>query len=53
VKTVEELEPIRFPEPEPEQEEVMKVEIEDENGDNHISDEDLRDEITGQMKLFD
>jgi topoisomerase-4 subunit A len=51
VKTVEELEPLRFPEPEPE--ETMKVEIEDENGDSQISDEDLRDEITGQMKLFD
>ena len=53
VQTVEELEPTRFPEPEPEQEETMKVEIEDENGDSQISDEDLRDEITGQMKLFD
>jgi Type IIA topoisomerase (DNA gyrase/topo II, topoisomerase IV), A subunit len=51
VKTVEELEPTRFPEPEPQ--ETIKVEIDEENGDNHISDSDLRDEITGQMKLFD
>jgi len=53
VKTVEELEPLRFPEPEPEQQETMKVEIDEENGENSISDADLRDEITGQMKLFD
>ena len=53
VKTVEELEPVRFPEPEPEPQEAMKVEIEDENGDTPVSDADLRDEITGQMKLFD
>ena len=53
VKTVEELEPLRFPEPEPEPQEAMKVEIEDENGDTPVSDADLRDEITGQMKLFD
>ena len=48
---MEELEPTRFPEPEPQ--ETMKVEIEDENGDTPLSDADLRDEITGQMKLFD
>ncbi|MCE5204563.1 MAG: DNA gyrase/topoisomerase IV subunit A [Porphyromonadaceae bacterium] len=53
VKTVEELEPVRFPEPEPEPQETMKVEIDEENGDSTISDADLRDEITGQMKLFD
>ncbi len=53
VKTVEELESLRFPEPEPEPQEAMKVEIEDENGDTPVSDADLRDEITGQMKLFD
>ena len=51
VKEVEELEPTRFPEPEPQ--ETMKVEIEDENSDTPLSDADLRDEITGQMKLFD
>ncbi len=53
VKTVEELEPVRFPEPETEQQETMKVEIGEENGDTPLSDSDLRDEITGQMKLFD
>lgn len=53
VKTVEELEPTRFPEPEPELQETMKVEIDEENGDSPVSDADLRDEITGQMKLFD
>ncbi len=52
VREVEELEPTRFPEPEPEQQESMKVEIEDENGETPLSDADLRDEITGQMKLF-
>ena len=52
VKTVEELEPVRFPEPEAEPQETMKVEIDEENGENTISDADLRDEITGQMKLF-
>ncbi len=31
----------------------MKVEIDDENGDSDISNIDLIDEITGQMKLFD
>jgi topoisomerase-4 subunit A len=53
VKTVEELEPVRFPEPEPEPQETMNVEIDEENGDSPLSDADLRDEITGQMKLFD
>ncbi len=53
VKTVEELEPLRFPEPEPDLQETMKVEIDEENGDTQLSDSDLRDEITGQMKLFD
>ncbi len=58
VTEVEELDPLRFPEPEEQPQEVMKVEIEEENGenletgDNDISDADLKDEITGQMKLF-
>jgi topoisomerase-4 subunit A len=50
---VEELEPVRLPEPEPEPEESIKVEIDEENGDSQLSDSDLRDEITGQMKLFE
>ena len=53
VKMVEELEPVRLPEPEPEPEESIKVEIDEENGDSQLSDSDLRDEITGQMKLFE
>ena len=55
VANVEELEPIRFPE-EPEDDQSTKVEIEEENVENTddaASDSDLRDEITGQMKLFD
>lgn len=58
VREVEELEPLRFPEPEEEAQQAMKVEIAEENGDGEengeqdISDADLRDEITGQMKLF-
>ncbi len=52
VETVVELEPTRFPEP-GSADESTKVEIDEENGDEHVSDSDLRDEITGQMKLFD
>lgn len=52
VQTVEELEPVKFPE-EPKEDQSTKVEIEEDNGDEGISDSDLRDEITGQMKLFD
>ena len=52
VLTVEELEPIRFPE-EVKEDQSTKVEIEEEIGDEGVSDSDLRDEITGQMKLFD
>ena len=45
----------RFPET-PKEDESTKVEIgEDnaENGNENISNSDLRDEISGQMKLFD
>ena len=55
VETVDELEPLRMPEPEEEPQQTMKVEIGEENGEseeNDVSDADLRDEITGQMKLF-
>ncbi|NLX66163.1 MAG: DNA gyrase/topoisomerase IV subunit A [Bacteroidales bacterium] len=55
VTKVEELEPQRFPESEEEPQQAMKVEIGEENEENseeNISDADLRDEITGQMKLF-
>lgn len=55
VERVEELEPLRFPEPVEETPQTLKVEIDaeqGENGDSDLSDADLRDEITGQMKLF-
>ena len=55
VESIEELEPLRFPE-EVKEDQSTKVEIDEENGENaddSISDSDLRDEITGQMKLFD
>lgn len=55
VETVIELEPVRFPEP-VNKESSTKVEIDEEgseNGNENISDSDLRDEISGQMKLFD
>ena len=60
VATVEELEPLRFPEVK--EEEVLgskKIEIneDDDDSDSDIDEEqksqdDIRDEITGQMKLF-
>jgi topoisomerase-4 subunit A len=52
VKIVEELEPTRFPE-EVVEDHSTKVEIELEVGEDGVSDSNLRDEITGQMKLFD
>ena len=55
IETVIELEPTRFPEPVKE-EKSTKIEIEEdntENGNDDVSDSDLRDEISGQMKLFD
>lgn len=52
IKTINELEPTRTPEPETEtQEEPEEPEILD--PDNGKSDGDIIDEITGQMKLFD
>ena len=61
VAGVEELEPLRLPESVEEPQQTMEVEIAEENGESFeneenfnedISDADLRDEITGQMKLF-
>ena len=49
---VKELEPVRFPEPETEnevEEEEMEEVIDPDEG---KSDGDIRDEITGQLKLF-
>lgn len=54
VETINELEPTRFPEPEENNEPAEGVDDEPENldPDSGKSDDDIRDEITGQMKLF-
>ncbi len=50
---VRELEPVRFPEPESESEEAEEEEQEEViDPDEGKSDADIRDEITGQLKLF-
>ncbi|MDH6342988.1 topoisomerase-4 subunit A [Parabacteroides sp. PFB2-12] len=55
VKTINELEPTRFPDPETQAEESQTVETdeEDEPEEERKSNTDIIDEITGQMKLFD
>lgn len=52
LETVNELEPTRFPEPEEEEPEEIE-EVENLDPDAGKSESDIRDEITGQMKLFD
>lgn len=65
VETIEELEPLRFPETENEEEVLgskkieisaedddLDIDFEDETGEKEQSQEDIRDEISGQMKLF-
>ncbi len=54
IETINELEPIRFPEPEPvgEVSQMQEIEPEEGNGDEDKSDSDILDEITGQMRLF-
>ena len=49
---VKELEPTRFPDPEAEVEEVEEEMEEVVDPDEGKSDDDIRDEITGQLKLF-
>ncbi|MDE5550757.1 MAG: DNA gyrase/topoisomerase IV subunit A, partial [Bacteroidaceae bacterium] len=49
---VEELEPTRFPEPDAEEEDVAEELEEVIDSDEGKSDNDIRDEITGQLKLF-
>jgi topoisomerase-4 subunit A len=49
---VKELEPLRFPEPDSEEEEVEEELEEVIDPDEGKSDDDIRDEITGQLKLF-
>lgn len=51
IDTINELEPTRFPEAEVQ--EAIEDEKENLDPDQNKSDEDIRDEITGQMKLFD
>ena len=50
IRTVNELEPVRFPEPD-ESPSVAPQEVEIEPEDDKTS-SDILDEITGQMKLF-
>lgn len=52
VKTINELEPTRFPEPPQTNEAETADEPEILDPDHGKSDDDIRDEITGQMKLF-
>ncbi len=49
---VKELEPTRFPDPETEVEKVEEEQEEVVDPDEGKSDDDIRDEITGQLKLF-
>lgn len=52
VETINELEPVRFPEPEKEVSSNVEIEPETEDPDAGKSESDIIDEITGQMKLF-
>lgn len=52
IGSVTELEPTRFPEPEEEQEESAEEVQEIVDPDEGKSDSDIRDELTGQLKLF-
>lgn len=55
VKTINELEPTRFPEPDTnaQQPDISESEDEEEDEEDVKSNTDIIDEITGQMKLFD
>lgn len=52
VKTINELEPTRFPEPPQTDEQEPAEEPENLDPDSGKTEDDIRDEITGQMKLF-
>ena len=52
VETINELEPIRFPQNNEEEEIEIEIEIENLDPDKDKSENDIIDEITGQMKLF-
>ncbi len=53
VQSVEELEPVRFPEPEKEESQKIEIDQDEENTNPESSGSDLLDEITGQMNLFE
>lgn len=54
VEGISELEPTRFPEPEPEQDDIASAETEPENLDPDAgkSQQQVIDEMTGQLNLF-
>lgn len=52
IATINELEPVRLPEPAPDRQEESDNEPENLDPDSHKSDGDIMDELTGQMKLF-
>ena len=53
VDTIEEIEPLRKPEPEPESDGADEVEEENLDPDAGKSEQEVIDEITGQLRLFD
>ena len=53
LESITELEPTRFPEPEEEPQEVEASEEEDLDPDAGKSEQQVRDELTGQLRLFD
>ncbi len=53
VETIQELEPIRFPEEKPVEDAVESVEVEIDDDDTGKSTTDIADEILGQRRLFD
>ena len=52
IETINELDPLRFPEPLQEEQEETEEELENLDPDSDKSEGDIIDEITGQMKLF-
>jgi topoisomerase-4 subunit A len=53
LESITELEPTRFPEPEEESQEAEESEEEDLDPDAGKSEQQVRDELTGQLRLFD
>ena len=52
IETINELDPLRFPEPLQEEQKETEEEVENLDPDSDKSEGDIIDEITGQMKLF-